>query len=212
MRRHGCGGWNERVQFREEELEVLRVSRRQAAAMMLYQRGCPQTPATLGMDALLDNLSETISVVHQQLAAQKRQYIAPPECEVHRYNVKRPSRSELRQQNIPEELIPQYQHEYWYNKLTSEQQVFQPSQRGHFNTRRNEWEETASVRSLHLGRDGDPRAQEGQAGIERRNALLKLRTAMQNSETLLREAVLTYQQECPEPLPIPVLDIYSEEL
>ena len=95
-----------RRQEAERIEEIIRVSRRSAALMMLMQRGNPQSWASLidfsEIETLLGQLRSRLDEFTQD------RYIAPMGCEAHRYNVKRP-------RGI-----------YWYNKLTSKDAVFQP--------------------------------------------------------------------------------------
>ncbi|MBD1935576.1 MULTISPECIES: hypothetical protein [Cyanophyceae] len=85
-------------------------------------------------------------------------YIAPESIEAHQYSVKRPSGA------------------YLYNKFTSKEAIFEPSQR------------TQKVKVLHLSHDDDPRNIEGRLGIERRNQLTQLRTKLREMKIRLMDA------------------------
>jgi hypothetical protein len=206
IRREARERWlEENPRFQPENMEVYHLSWQQAVMLMLMARGNPQTAESFGIAPLLEHLEESVTVIRQQLERLEGQYIAPEECELHRYNVKRPSRPALRRRNIPEDLIHLHQRTFCYNKLTSQTPTFRPNQERHYNSRTNNWEQTEAVRSLHTGRDDNPKNQEAQKGIARRNTLLKLRTMLDNAESLLREAATMCLEEIPEALP-PVLN------
>lgn len=140
----------------ERYREIVRVNQQQAAAMMLLARGCPQSPESLGVTDQLDQVEARIEQVRSQLSEEYASaYIAPTECELHHYNVKRPGGT------------------YEYNKLTAASAIFEPS------------EKTTKVRVIHLSHDDDPRTLEGRAGIERRNKLLSLATRLGQVEQIL---------------------------
>lgn len=80
-------------------------------------------------------------------------FVAPPGCEVHQYNVKRPGRGN---QGQPVVRI------YHYNKLAARQAIFAPAH------------EPRAVTVIHLSRDDDPRNLEARAGIVRRNRLRRV--------------------------------------
>jgi hypothetical protein len=97
-------------------------------------------------------------------------YIAPPDCEAHRYNVKRPGRDA---QGEPIIRI------FWYNKLASRQALFAPAH------------ELRPVTVAHLSRDDDPRNREARAGIERRNLLRRLVSRLRVAVTSIEAACAT---------------------
>jgi hypothetical protein len=139
--------------------ERFRISRREAAIMMLMARGNPQSLDTgilEFMDSIATQLAELRS--HSQQFTEDC-YIAPDNCEAHIYNVKRPYGT------------------YWYNKLSSTEAIFEPE------------EKEEKVKVIHLSHDGDPRNTEARLGIERRNRLHKLQTQLQIAETALEQAI-----------------------
>lgn len=151
--------WQEAQQQWERVQERIRVSRHWAAVMMLMERGCSQSPEDFGV---VDSMT-SIEVRLQELRSRVAQftegcYIAPDNCEAHRYNVKRPSGT------------------YWYNKLTSREAIFEPEER------------EEKVKVIHLSYDDDPRNTEGRLGIERRNRLHQLQTQFQIAEEALEQA------------------------
>ncbi|BAT56797.1 hypothetical protein NOS3756_58090 (plasmid) [Nostoc sp. NIES-3756] len=150
---------NERIQ------ECFRVTRRQAAVMMLMSRGCPQTPESLGVTAQKQEIAACVEQLHHQLNNLEGHYIAPPGCEVHHYNVKRPSGV------------------YGYNKLTASEPIFEPS------------EKQERVRVIHLSHDYDPRNLQARLGIDRRNKLTRVRTLLAGAIELLQEAANTLSDE-----------------
>lgn len=143
----------------EQIQERIRVSRHWAAVMMLRERGCSQSPEDFGV---VDSMA-LIEVRLQELRSRVAQftegcYVAPDNCEAHRYNVKRPSGT------------------YWYNKLTSREAIFEPE------------EKEEKVKVIHLSHDDDPRNTEGRLGIERRNRLHQLQTQLRIAEEALEQA------------------------
>lgn len=124
--------------------ERFRVNQRQAAQMMLISRGCPQSIDSLGVSEAMAAVESRLSELWSRLGEFEGVYIAPPACEVHAYNVKRPSGT------------------YFYNKLTAEAPIFEPS------------EKNQKVRVIHLSHEDDARNLEAREGIERRNKLLGL--------------------------------------
>lgn len=145
----------ELVCIRQERTERIRVRQREAAAMMLLARGCPQTPESLGVTEALATVEARLDQLRSQLSQYEGAYIAPAECELHHYNVKRPRGT------------------YVYNKLTAATPIFEPS------------EKATLVRVIHLSHDDDPRNLEGRAGIERRNKLQHLVARLGQIEQLL---------------------------
>ncbi|KAM3093107.1 hypothetical protein ACKFKF_30000 [Phormidesmis sp. 146-12] len=145
--------------------ERIRVSRQWAAVMMLMERGCPQALENLG----ITDSTASIEMRIQELRSHVEQftegcYIAPDNCEAHRYNVKRPSGT------------------YWYNKLTSRQAIFEPE------------EKEEKVKVIHLSHDDDLRNTEGRLGIERRNRLHQLQTQLQVAEGALEQAIALFSE------------------
>jgi hypothetical protein len=191
----------ENPRFGRSDLDVFQVSYQQAAMLVLMARGCTQTPESLGVTPMLQHLEDSLNVIRQSLEDLESQYIAPEGCELHQYNVKRPSRPELRRRNIPEDLIPLHQREFWYAKLSSKEPLFRPQWEQHFNSKTGEWERNELVESLHVGREGNPRNAEAHKGVQRRNTLLRLRSLLTNAESLLREAATLSMNELPENLP-----------
>lgn len=159
-----------RVRLLEQERlrETFRITRRQAAIMMLMARGCPQTALSLGVTERMDAIASLVEQLHEQLNNKEGQYIAPPGCEVHHYSVKRPSGV------------------YGYKKLTAREPIFEPSI------------EKQLVKVIHLSHDNDPRFLEAQLGIERRNRLMRVRTLLTTAESLLRSCANTLREESPE--------------
>jgi hypothetical protein len=152
------------TQRRRLEEERIRVTRRQAAVMMLMSRGVPQSPESLGVTELMNEVEEQLGEVRSQLPRFESRYVAPLHCEVHRYNVKRPLGI------------------YWYNKLLADSPIFEPSER------------QQRVRVIHLSRDDDPRNQEGRAGIARRNRLMQAETRLRTIEQALSEVLELLQE------------------
>jgi hypothetical protein len=84
-------------------------------------------------------------------------YIAPEGAELHVYNVKRRGKT------------------FWYNKLTSREAIFEPSER------------SQKVKVVHLSHSDDPRCLEAEAGIQQRNRLTKVRSRLREVEGTLAE-------------------------
>jgi hypothetical protein len=140
--------------------ETIRVSRRSAAVAMLMQRGCPQSLENFGINDTLASLEQQLQTLSTRAAEfTTHRYIAPDQCEVHRYSVKRPSGT------------------YTYNKLNSRAAIFAPST------------EPNPVKVIHLSHDEDPRNLEGRQGIERRNRLHQTETQLRIAEAALEEAI-----------------------
>jgi hypothetical protein len=139
--------------------ETIRVTRREAAVMMLMRRAAPQSPESFGVTELLNRVEEQLGEVRAHLPRFEGKYIAPLHCEVHRYNVKRPLGI------------------YWYNKLLADSPIFEPSER------------QQKVRVIHLSRDDDSRNQEGRAGVERRNRLMQAKTRLTTIKQALSEVL-----------------------
>ena len=112
-----------------------------------------------GGDRVVPRLRSTLSLLEETIAQLSEDYyVAPIGVEAHRYLVKRPSGI------------------YQYNKLTSREAIFPPQER------------EDSVKVIHLSSDYDSRNFEGRAGIERRNRLLAIGTAIDTAEALLNRA------------------------
>ncbi|WP_199331262.1 MULTISPECIES: hypothetical protein [unclassified Calothrix] len=151
----------QRQQEWERREEIFRTTRREAAVMMLMSRGCPQSVQSLGVAAQMEAIAACVERLHHNLNNLEGCYIAPGGCEVHHYNVKRPSGV------------------YGYNKLTATEPIFEPS------------EKQQKVKVVHLSHDDDPRNTEARLGIERRNQLTRVRTLLATTVELLQEAANT---------------------
>lgn len=149
----------QRQERRQRQQEIIRVNRHACALIMLMNRGCPQTPESLGVVELLSRIAPLVESVRSQLDHFEGQYIAPEKCEAHTYKVKRP--------------IGVYQ----YNKLTAAEAIFEPS------------EKAQKVRVVHLSNDDDPRNKQARLGIERRNALTQARTQINVAHQALTQAL-----------------------
>lgn len=139
------------------------MSASSAATLMLRQRGNPQDLESLGIVPLMETLQETMTKLEAQLAPESKQYIAPEGTEVHAYAVKRPYGT------------------YWYNKLAAHKEMFHPQV------------QQSLVRHIHLGKTGEPRHREAQAGIEHRNQLVKTRTQLMIAAKALQAALAALQ-------------------
>ena len=148
-------GREERQAEAERYLETIRVNQRQAATMMLMSRGCPQSPESLGVTDAISAVASRLEELRSQLAGLEEIYVAPPDCEAHHYNVKRPRGT------------------YEYNKLTAGTPIFEPSER------------TEKVRVIHLSHDDDGRNLVGREGIDKRNKLLRLAGQLRQMEQVL---------------------------
>lgn len=137
-----------------------------AATLMLRQRGNPQDLDSLGISSLIETLQDAMAELETQFAQlepDSKQYIAPEGTEVHAYAVKRPYGT------------------YWYNKLAAHREMFHPQAQRRL------------VRHIHLGKTDDPRHRAAQAGIERRNQLVKTRTQLMTAAKALEEALSILQ-------------------
>ncbi len=142
------------------------MSANSAATLMLRQRGNPQAMDSLGIVSLMETLQESMAELEAQLTQlepDSKQYIAPEGTEVHAYAVKRPYGT------------------YWYNKLAAHREMFHPQTQQRL------------VRHIHLGKTDEPRHREAQAGIERRNQLVKTRTQLLTAAKALEEALSILQ-------------------
>jgi hypothetical protein len=149
-----------RIEHNVRTIDTMITNGRDAALYLLSTRACPQTPASLGITETLDRLRSTLSQLEETIAQLSEDcYVAPIGVEAHRYLVKRPYGI------------------YQYNKLTSREAIFPPQER------------EESVKVIHLSSDYDSRNFEGRAGIERRNRLLAIRTAIDTAEALLNRTI-----------------------
>jgi hypothetical protein len=140
-------------------IETVEMTRAEAADYLLASRGTPQSPESLGVLATIEGLRSTISQLEATITELSAGYIAPVGIEAHRYLVKR-------RYGI-----------YQYNKLAAKRAIFLPQIK----------EDLVTV--IHLSKDDDPRNLKGRAGIERRNRLLAISTAVQAATNLLRKAI-----------------------
>ena len=92
------------------EWERIRLNRLGAAAMMLISRACPQTPESLGVVDIAEQINAKLCNFILLLSQFDGKFIAPESCEVHTYNVKRFKT-------------------YWYNKLTAAESIFEPAEK-----------------------------------------------------------------------------------
>ena len=171
--------------IREEQMrqyqEQIRLTRRSAAIMMLMRRGCPQSPELLGLIPAIEAIATTLDNIRTGLTNFDGQYIAPPGCELHIYNVKRPSGT------------------YSYYKLTAENAMFAPS------------EKEQEVRVIHLSHQHDARYIEAQLGIERRNKLTQVRTLLHNASILLEEATRLLEQTTDMNSPNATVEVFNSD-
>jgi hypothetical protein len=149
-----------RIENNVRTIDTMITNGRDAALYLLSTRACPQTPASLGVTETLARLRSTLSQLEETIAQLSEDcYVAPIGVEAHRYLVKRPYGV------------------YQYNKLTSREAIFPPQER------------EESVKVIHLSSDYDSRNFEGRAGIERRNRLLAIGTAIDTAQALLNRAI-----------------------
>ena len=152
-----------RMENNRRIVQTVMVSSQGAAQRLLRDRGCPQTPETIGIEESTVALIDAIAACQEMIADLTSSYVAPPSVEAHRYLVKRPYAT------------------YQYNKLTSKEAIFPPQQ------------EEQEVKVLHLSRDTDPRNILGRSGIERRNRILLLKTQIEKATELLSTAMQTIE-------------------
>ena len=146
----------ELVRAGEEGWERIRVTRQQAAIMMLMSRGNPQNLNSLEVNDLISEIELSLQALKERLNQFDNVYIAPEKTEVHEYNVKRRGKT------------------FWYNKLASKEAIFKPV------------EQRSLVKVIHLSHDDDPRNIEARVGIERRNQITQARTKLkENQERLI---------------------------
>jgi hypothetical protein len=182
VREEAAAVWREENRrFREAELQRITLTRRQAAIVMLVQRGSPQSIESMEILARLSRIELQIERMREVVEAHQGQYIAPEECELHAYNVKRPSGT------------------YAYMKLTAREAVFTPVLRRRWNKQLQQWEECRTVHTIHLSHEGEPRHIEAEAGIRRRNALNHLSTQLNNSINQLDTTLAAFISEMPNP-------------
>ncbi|MBD1906946.1 hypothetical protein H6F53_15840 [Trichocoleus sp. FACHB-832] len=149
----------ELVQVREQQRERIRVTRQQAAIMMLMSRGNPQDLNSLEVNNLISEIELSLQALKERLNQFENVYIAPEQTEVHQYNVKRRDKN------------------FWYNKLTSKQAMFKPV------------DQRSLVKVIHLSHDDDPRNIEARLGVERRNQLTQVRTKLKEIQSRLADAL-----------------------
>ncbi len=145
----------ELVRVREQQRETIRVTRQQAAIMMLMSRGNPQNLDSLEVNDLISEIELSLQALKERLNQFDNVYIAPEKTEVHQYNVNRRGKT------------------FWYNKLASKEAVFKPV------------EQRALVKVIHLSHDDDPRNIEARVGIKRRNQITQARTKLKNIQERL---------------------------
>lgn len=143
-----------------------------APGSVLIARGAHRRLATSRLARRLAQVEGALTEIQISLErfAPPGVYIAPPDCEAHRYNVKRPGRDA---QGEPIVRI------FWYNKLASRRALFAPAH------------QPRPVTVVHLSRDDDPRNCEARAGIERRNLLRRLVSRLRAAVTSIEAACAT---------------------
>ncbi|RAM47994.1 MAG: hypothetical protein C6Y22_30290 [Hapalosiphonaceae cyanobacterium JJU2] len=161
--------------------ERIRLTRHSAAILMLWRRGCPQSLESLGVTPSIETITTQLDTIRTLTTNFDGQYIAPPGCELHVYNVKRPSGT------------------YSYYKLTAERAMFAPSER------------EQQVRVIHVSHEDDARYIEAQLGIERRNNLTQVRTLLNNAGALLEEATRILEQTATINSPTATLEVIDTE-
>jgi len=149
----------ELVRVGEEGWERIRVTRQQAAIMMLMSRGNPQNLNSLDINNLISEIELSLQALKEQLNQFENVYIAPEQTEVHQCNVKRRGKT------------------FWYKKLTSKEAMFNPV------------EQRSLVKVIHLSHDDDPRNIEARAGIKRRNQITQARTKLKEIQSRLADAL-----------------------
>ncbi|ACK73758.1 conserved hypothetical protein (plasmid) [Gloeothece citriformis PCC 7424] len=143
----------------EENMIVIRTTRRRIAKQMLMERGCPQTVESLGVLETYNEVMDLLVQLSQHLNSYNDEYVAPPCVEAHSYKVKRPGGM------------------YTYNKLTAKENIFEPEERDD------------KVKVIHLSHNDDPRNLIARDGIERRNKLLQTKTKLTEIARLIRECL-----------------------
>ena len=76
----------------EREQYQFRITRHEAAIMMLQQRGNSQSLENFELPAQQSVIAQRLSELQDNLALLTENYVAPLEVNAHRYNVKRPGR------------------------------------------------------------------------------------------------------------------------
>lgn len=149
-------------------IEKVTYKAKDAAKHLLIQRGCPQTPQSLGLTEKIVKTTNKIEELATNIERfSENQYIAPREANAHIYIVNRGYNA------------------YQYNKLTSQSAIFlsQIDSKKDF------------VKVIHLSKNVDSRNFVGRTGIERRNRLLKIHTLLKNSLSLLEEAISLTEED-----------------
>ncbi|UFP97289.1 hypothetical protein [Gloeobacter morelensis] len=168
-RTHPGGGDDASDDDEDEDQVLVLVDPGDGGESVLMTRGGHQRAATARLDRRLDRVQATARDLALALErfAPPGVYVAPPACEAHRYNVKRPGRDGQGNAIV---------RTFWYNKLTSRQPIFAPAQEPH------------PVKVIHLSKDDDPRNLEARRGIERRNRLRRLATRLSTARAALLQA------------------------
>jgi hypothetical protein len=172
----------ELVRIINEQRQRFRVTRHQAALMMLMERGNSQTLSDFEVIPLVEELgmlTANLATLLQQDFTEEYCYIAPSGCTPHRYNVKRKYERVVNEGG--QQVRRVWARVYWYNKLLSGAACFTPVV------------EEQQVRVIHLSHDHDPRNLEARRGVERRNRLEHLRTQLRNLTQDLQEAIAELQ-------------------
>ena len=140
------------------QIEFYAYQRLDLAELLLNQRGASQLVEDFEIGSHLTWIQNYCLTIENSLQEFTGKYIAPNNCEAHRYNVKRPKGT------------------YWYNKLTSTQQIFEPQIKDE------------KVKVIHLSHDSDPRNIVGRLGIHRRNRLAQAKTQLAIAQAALEQA------------------------
>lgn len=148
---------------RERIQELILVDQRGAAKMMLASRGCPQSLEAMRIPEAITEIEAKLIELRTRLEQFEGEYIAPFQCELHSYNVKRPWGT------------------YGYFKLSSEIAIFEPS------------EKQEKVKVIHCSKEGDPRHTVAQEGIERRNKLSHLSSRLIQIKDALNEVLASIE-------------------
>ena len=170
-----------RIVQAEREHYQFRITRHEAAIMMLQQRGNSQSLEDFELPAQQSAISQSLTELQDNVALLTENYVAPLEVNAHRYNVKRPGRIYRNEEG----QLCQERRIYWYNKLTASRPIFEPSEDVPLE---EGVEEKRPVRAIHLSHDNDPRNMEGRLGLERRNRLMAIHTQLQIAAAALSEA------------------------
>ena len=165
----------------EREHYQFRITRYEAAIMMLQQRGNSQSLEDFGLPTQQSVIAQSLTELQDNLVLLTENYVAPLEVNAHRYNVKRPGRIYRNEEG----QLCQERRIYWYNKLTASRPIFEPSEDAPLE---EGLEEKRPVRAIHLSHDNDPRNMEGRLGLERRNRLMAIHTQLQIAADALAAA------------------------